>query len=410
MTFKIIKLWTIIFCIFLFPATSFGATLFQESFDNASFASRGWYDATNGIVSTTEHITGSTGSFECRFTAASTKCTGTAMRHKFTESDSIYISYWIKHSTSWVGSGKPYHPHMFLFLTNENSDYSGLAYTRLTAYVEENQGYPQMLIQDGQNIDETKINVDLIGITENRSVAGCNGVQANIGSTGASCYLAGSVHWNGIGWRALSPYFFGTTFPNNKNDWHFMEAYFKLNSISGGIGQSDGIVQYWYDGQLLIDHSNVIIRTGSHSTMKFNQFILAPYIGDGSPVDQTLWFDDLTVATNRAGQADATPPSVPTNLSATAVSSSQINLSWTASTDNVGVTGYGIYRNSAQIGTSAVNSYSDTGLAPSTTYIYTVAAYDAAGNVSGQSSSASATTQAVADTTPPAAPQGATVS
>ena len=114
----------------------------------------------------------------------------------------------------------------------------------------------------------------------------------------------------------------------------------------------------------------------------------------------------VTVKTSQP--SDTTPPSVPTNLTATTISSSQINQSWTASTDNVGVTGYRIYRcqgagctPSAQIATSVTNSYSDSGLSPSTTYIYRVAAYDAAGNVSGQSSSASATTQAAADTTPP---------
>ena len=92
--------------------------------------------------------------------------------------------------------------------------------------------------------------------------------------------------------------------------------------------------------------------------------------------------------------ADTTAPTVPANLSAAAISASAINLSWTASTDNVGVTGYKIYRGGVQIGTSATNSYSDTGLAASTNYSYSVSAYDAAGNNSSQSSAASATTQA----------------
>jgi len=95
---------------------------------------------------------------------------------------------------------------------------------------------------------------------------------------------------------------------------------------------------------------------------------------------------------------DTQAPSVPTTLSGTAVSSSQINLSWGASTDNIGVTGYRIYRGGIQIGTSVTNSYSNTGLSPSTTYSYTVSAYDAAGNVSGQSTSISVTTQAAVDT------------
>lgn len=93
--------------------------------------------------------------------------------------------------------------------------------------------------------------------------------------------------------------------------------------------------------------------------------------------------------------SDTTAPTIPTNLSATAISTSAINLSWTASTDAVGVTGYRIYRNGTQVGTSATNSYSDSSLSPSTSYTYTVSAYDAVGNNSSQSSSSSATTQAV---------------
>src|SRR3989454_10789310 len=89
---------------------------------------------------------------------------------------------------------------------------------------------------------------------------------------------------------------------------------------------------------------------------------------------------------------DITPPSVPTNLSASAGSSSQITLSWTASTDNVGVAGYQIYRGGSQIATTSLTSYADTGLSPAATYVYQVSAYDAAGNVSALSASASAAT------------------
>lgn len=93
---------------------------------------------------------------------------------------------------------------------------------------------------------------------------------------------------------------------------------------------------------------------------------------------------------------DTTAPTTPTNLSATATSSSQINLSWTASTDAVGVTGYKIYRGGVFLTNNTGTTYSNTGLTASTAYTYTVAAYDAAGNNSAQSSSASATTQAAA--------------
>jgi chitodextrinase len=89
---------------------------------------------------------------------------------------------------------------------------------------------------------------------------------------------------------------------------------------------------------------------------------------------------------------DTQPPTVPTGLTATAVSSSQINLSWNASTDNVGVAGYLVFRNNGQIVSTTQTSYSDTGLSPSTTYTYTVEAFDAAGNISAASSPATATT------------------
>ena len=96
---------------------------------------------------------------------------------------------------------------------------------------------------------------------------------------------------------------------------------------------------------------------------------------------------------------DTTPPSTPTSLSATATSSSTIDLTWTASTDNVGVTGYKIERCSGsgcttftQVGTPSTNSFSDSGLSASTLYRYQVRAVDGAGNNSSFSNIASATT------------------
>ena len=97
---------------------------------------------------------------------------------------------------------------------------------------------------------------------------------------------------------------------------------------------------------------------------------------------------------------DTTAPSTPGSVNASPVSANRINLSWQASTDNTGVTGYNIYRNGALIGTTASASYADTSLVPATAYTYTVTAFDAAGNASGQSSAATVTTGAVNGTTP----------
>lgn len=92
---------------------------------------------------------------------------------------------------------------------------------------------------------------------------------------------------------------------------------------------------------------------------------------------------------------DTTSPTVPAGVAATAVSSSQINVAWSASTDPDGpVAGYTIYRNGTAVGTvgGAATSFSDTALAASTTYSYAVDGFDAAGNRSAQSISVSATT------------------
>jgi len=90
--------------------------------------------------------------------------------------------------------------------------------------------------------------------------------------------------------------------------------------------------------------------------------------------------------------ADTAAPSVPGNLAANAVSSGQIDLSWSAATDNTGVAGYKIYRDGSYLKTVTSTSSSDTGLVKNTNYCYKVSAEDAAGNESGQSSEACATT------------------
>jgi len=276
--------------------TSEGTVFFEELFDDTNFTSRDWYDNTNTQISTVEHIPGSTASAEYHFNVGATS-PGGAMRKLFPESETVYVSLYIKHSANWTGSNRPYHPHQFHFVTNLDSVWVGPAYTYSTYYIETNEGEPRLALQDSKNIDETQIGVDLTNITEERAIAGCNG---NSDMTAPDdCYSAGSTHRNGKAWKAGSVYFQDSPGPYYKNDWHFVEAYFQLNSIVGGIGIADGHVKYWYDGELIIDFENVMLRTGENPGMRFRQFLIAPYIGDGSPVDQTFWVDNLTVADSR---------------------------------------------------------------------------------------------------------------
>jgi glucose/arabinose dehydrogenase/PKD repeat protein len=112
-----------------------------------------------------------------------------------------------------------------------------------------------------------------------------------------------------------------------------------------------------------------------------------------------------------AAGADTVAPSIPAGLTATPVSTTQINLAWSASTDNVAVTGYQVFRNGGAnpIATTTTPSYSDTGLTPNTSYQYALKAFDAAGNLSALSATVSAATPASgADISAPSIPDGLT--
>lgn len=116
-----------------------------------------------------------------------------------------------------------------------------------------------------------------------------------------------------------------------------------------------------------------------------------------NPVAATLAAGTLTILDNAN-------PSVPSNVAAVAVSSTRINVSWTASTDNVGVAGYRVLRGGVFIASTTTNSFANNGLTPSTAYSYTIVAYDAAGNSSAASAAANATTLAAPDNTAPSVP------
>ncbi|WP_281986108.1 reprolysin-like metallopeptidase [Aquimarina aggregata] len=92
------------------------------------------------------------------------------------------------------------------------------------------------------------------------------------------------------------------------------------------------------------------------------------------------------------GTGDTEAPSTPAGLTASNTTQNSIDLSWSASTDNVAVTGYDVYQGNTVVGTVATTSYQATGLAAGTSYSFRVKAKDAAGNESGFSTTATETT------------------
>ena len=127
-------------------------------------------------------------------------------------------------------------------------------------------------------------------------------------------------------------------------------------------------------------------------------YTVAAYDNSGNVSAQST----STCATT-AKTGDLTAPSLPGAVAATAVSSSQINVSWSASTDTggSGLAGYRVYSSGVLLGTTTATSYAHTGLSAGTQHCYTIAAYDVAGNASAQTAQVCASTVASADITPP---------
>ncbi len=224
-------------------------------------------------------------------------------------------------------------------------------------------------------------------------------------------------------------------------NWHSVEIGVKASSA----GQSNGEVHLYIDGKELqltggSGESPSVGQTHIAFNWPDNVYItwpMVPGVGNLTPEGSAQWttsdnqwgsieWDDFVVSTTYIGPdggsttappvstpaPDTTKPTTPSGLSASATSSSQINLSWAASTDNVGVTGYKIYRSGTYIATTTGTSYTNTGLTAATSYSYKVSAIDAAGNESSQCSSVNATTLSavVTDTTAPSRPSGLSAS
>jgi acid phosphatase type 7 len=110
-----------------------------------------------------------------------------------------------------------------------------------------------------------------------------------------------------------------------------------------------------------------------------------------------------TTTTPTTTAADTTPPTAPTGLAVTSSTTSGVSVSWTASTDDIGVAAYGTYVDGTSVGSSAQTSYTFTRLLCGTSYVFAVDAADAAGNRSG-TTALTATTAACPDRSPPSAP------
>jgi hypothetical protein len=249
------------------------SVLFGESFDDPRLLQRGWYDGDRFAISEKQPHAGR-GCIEYRWNAGTTTpATSSGIRHLFEPTETVYLRFYIRLSGGWGWTGRPYHPHLMHFMTTENDRFAGPAASHLTVYIEPWNGRLRLAAQDIQNQDQPH------GLTQGPLRGGYNG----------QFYDSKEVLFN-------------------DGRWHCIEALFQLNSLDLKADRlhADGIVRGWFDGKLVIDRTDVVLRSPDFPKMRFNQFLLTPYFGPGLlPHEQTLWIDELAVGTKRPGQVAA---------------------------------------------------------------------------------------------------------
>jgi len=245
--------------------------LFSESFEDTNLAKRGWYDGTKFCI-VGDAVTGK-GCIEYEWSDSKSGVKGSSpVRHLFEPTDEVSIRFYLKLSKGWGWSGRNYHPHLTHLLTTENSKWHGPAASHLTLYIEPVGGKLRLAAQDIQNKDMPH------GLTQGPPRGGYPG----------KFYDSQDVLFK-------------------DDQWHCVEAYFKLNTLDleNDRPNPDGVVRGWFDGKLVVEHTDVVLRSTDFPNMKFNQFLMAPYFGPGLlPHAQKLWIDELAVGTKRIGPLD----------------------------------------------------------------------------------------------------------
>lgn len=241
--------------------------LFSESFDDARLLDRKWYDGAVFRISDAKPYAGK-GSIEYAWKEGATKPHDSqGARRLFEPSEVVHVRFHVRLSKGWGWTGRGYHPHLIQFMTTENGPYHGPAASHLTVYVEPWNGRLRLAAQDVQNEDAPH------GLTQGELKGGYN----------------------------------GKTFDSREelftdDAWHCVEAMFRLNTLDAAkdAPKADGVVRAWFDGKLVIDRTDVVLRSTDFPKMKFGQFLMLPYFGPGLlPHAQTLWIDELAVGTKR---------------------------------------------------------------------------------------------------------------
>jgi len=235
------------------PYTLGATNLLTEHFDDSSLSSRGWVDDTSDIWIDTSTTQSGAGAMRVQFDEGATNCrnsTGTetliGIRYDITDTDQLYMEYYWRFNSDWVGSGEAgYHPHLMFAL---DSLWTGLADGTLRLYAEPSR----------------------VGGLVARMIIG----------------RGGSTAW------------YNDLYTFSANTWYKIGVYAKMNTV----GQSDGQLDLFVNDVSVYSTDSALFRTSSETL--FGAVAIAPWLGDGSPQAQTMWIDELEVWD---GMPDGTP-------------------------------------------------------------------------------------------------------
>ena len=276
-----------------------------------------------------------------------------------------------------------------------------------------------------------------------------------LNSFAQNCPGVGSINfqrWNNISGTAVSTLTSNVNYPNSPSSVGTLTIFETTPNIGNNIGvringyicpPSTGSYTFWIasdaSGELWLSTTSnpankvrIAFNTNATKSREWNKYssqrsapinlVAGQVYYVEALMKESTGNDNLSVGWAKPGQSTTAPsevipgtslmkqlpdievPTTPTNLAATNITATSLTLTWTASTDNVGVTGYDVYQNGVKINASNVTStsYNISGLTAATTYDYFIKAKDAAGNQSAASSTLNVTTNA-ADT-PPTSP------
>ncbi len=272
--------------------------LFSESFENNTWSARGWYDGTNSTGVASGGYAGSALRWE--WGSGATRPTGfSVIRKKIPVTDEFLLEYYVKHETGWRGSSRNYHPHLIHVLSSDDTEYQGLSQSNSGLYFESwasttfpYRNYPVVAHQDmlRVNISEGSVPNNLVAVTENRSATQCNTPYALSGASSGACYFDGVGYYSANTWLAD-----GAEIPANA--WTKITAYIKRNTFTNGVANFDGIMKLWVNDTLALNKTSVLYASGANVGAVWDKLALAPWIGDGSPVTQAMWLDELQLWT-----------------------------------------------------------------------------------------------------------------